>query len=103
MEFNNGISWEMITPFCLWGLWIKKNDNIFNDKNYHVQIDHIIAQTTEFKLIVAKSNRTKTIRMDVQVKRIFPSQGMLKLNVDGACTLMPARERVYLGITLVNM
>ncbi|KAK6793889.1 hypothetical protein RDI58_007342 [Solanum bulbocastanum] len=38
-------------------------------------IDHIIAQATEFNLIVAKSNRTKTTRMVVQVEWIFPSQG----------------------------
>ncbi|OIT30140.1 putative ribonuclease h protein, partial [Nicotiana attenuata] len=80
-NFNEHLHWAVLIPFCLWHIWLTRNNNVFNNKRELINAKNTIAKATEFQLLKGSSNNTCTHQM--MLKWEPPPRGCFKLNTDG--------------------
>ncbi|KAK4713766.1 hypothetical protein R3W88_019673 [Solanum pinnatisectum] len=47
----------MLTPFCLWNMWITRNKNLFNNKKDVIDEAIAINQAMEYHILVAQKEK----------------------------------------------
>ncbi|XP_019265527.1 PREDICTED: uncharacterized protein LOC109243087 [Nicotiana attenuata] len=87
VPFNNHIYWDNLIPFCLWHIWLTRNNNVFNNKKEHINANNTISKATEY-LKLTKNDSTK-VTHQIMLKWEPPSRGSYKLNTDGAARRNP--------------
>lgn len=74
---------EFLTPFCIWDIWLGRNDNIFNHNQNPIPQSQSIEATTEFKLLIEDKLNAENQVITIQLKWEPPPEGINKLNIDG--------------------
>lgn len=66
----------------MWDIWLKINDNLFNKKE-SILMNNIIAQASEFHLMIANNSEPRKAKVPIHLKWEPPPIGKYKLKMDG--------------------
>ncbi|XP_019258895.1 PREDICTED: uncharacterized protein LOC109237091 [Nicotiana attenuata] len=77
------ISWINLLPFLLWGIWINRNNNNFNNTHFSPRIKDISNLASEFLFFNSTGTTTKD-KSSINIKWYPPQHDWYKLNTDGA-------------------
>lgn len=78
------LSWDNFIPFCLWHIWLNRNNNVHNNKSESLNYAYVYGQAIEFTHFITHRRRTTTLAQHLSVKWENPNRGKYKPNVDGA-------------------
>ncbi|OIT27443.1 putative ribonuclease h protein, partial [Nicotiana attenuata] len=81
-KFNEYLDWAIIIPFCLWHIWLTRNNNVFNNKKDPINASNTMVKASEYQLLKCNSNTRCTHQ--IMLKWEPPQEGCFKLNTDGA-------------------
>lgn len=76
-KHNSWLRWDISFPYCLWHIWLNRNNNSFNNKNCSLNYEQVYGQAAEFALIIANKDKVTQATQHTYV------------NIDGASSGNP--------------
>ena len=69
---SSGINWEIIFPFGIWSLWLRRNNIIFRNENYRRNLKaNVLSKAIEFAFIGISGKQARS-RTKIQVRWTNP-------------------------------
>lgn len=90
-NYNAYTTWDCIIPQGLWAIWLRRNENLFNNKKELVDLRTSLEFATEFSLLIHNSKGGTKASNIIHVKWEPPDKKTFMLNTDSAVKLSPGQ------------
>lgn len=88
-KYNAHHTWEYLFPQNLWTIWLRRNNNLFNNKKDPVEWRHALNMARKFYIFVQNPKNTTIRTIIVYVKWESLNKGIFMLNIDGVVHFNP--------------
>ncbi|KAK4731897.1 hypothetical protein R3W88_024885 [Solanum pinnatisectum] len=81
---NPLIQWEIFFPFAIWYIWTNRNHNMFNNSKRPINNYNLERKVLECIFSSNSLSHPSKPCLTVHIKWYPPTEGFLKLNIDGS-------------------
>lgn len=86
---NSWLTWDLLLPYCLWAIWITRNDNLFTNHHNFTMTDGAISEATDYTLLAKNKTNHSATNKTISIKWNPPKYWSTKLITDRSAMANP--------------
>lgn len=81
-QYHTWFLGKILVLYCLWCIWVTRNNNLFNDKKKDYFVEHTFSLVIEYYILIGLKDKPQADKTTINIKWESPSTGSCKINID---------------------